>query len=158
MVRHLSVKELVMEDVDPQTAIAQLHDLRADAEHFLATHPRRPSYLSYWFHGYSRRGLKELSARLESTVAYISDSKSKLVINKLMDFPILRSLWFYHPTNYRWAAWGAIIVLPIGLTLYLLGLRQLSILRHEIETIVTVSDQLTELLSQPDPDTPDKIQ
>lgn len=152
LARHLKVKELVMEDVDPAVAIAMLEELKKTASDYLASNQRRPSYTSYWLRGYSRSGLRSLSDELEAAVGYIANSRSKLVINKLMDYPILRSLWFYHPTNYRWAAWTSIVVLPFGLTVYLFGLRQLSILRHEIETIITVSDQLVDLLGRPDPE------
>lgn len=152
MARNLKVKELVIEEVVPAEAIAMLDNLKLAAADFLAANPRRPSYTAYWLKGYSRSGLRALSSELEATVTYVSNSRSKLVINKLMDYPILRSLWFYHPTNYRWAAWAAMVVFPVGLTVYLLGLRQLSILRHEVETIISVSNQLTELLEKPDPD------
>ena len=150
--RHLKVKELIIEEAEPATAIAMLDDLKLRAQEYLNANPRRPSYSAYWLKGYSRSGLRLLSIDLENTVAYIANSRSKLVINKLMDYPILRSLWFYHPTNYRWAAWTAMVIFPIGLTVYLFGLRQLSILRHEINTIISVSDQLQALLSQPDPE------
>ncbi|MDE6488229.1 MAG: hypothetical protein K2L46_03020, partial [Paramuribaculum sp.] len=152
LARHMKVKEIVMVDVDPSVAITMIGNLKKSAAGYLESNARRPSYTSYWLRGYSRSGLRTLSEELETTIGYISDSRSKLVINKLMDYPILRSLWFYHPTNYRWAAWTAIAVVPFGLTVYLLGLRQLSILRHEVETIITVSDQLIELLGQPDPE------
>ncbi len=66
-----------------------------------------------------------------------------------MDFPILRSLWLYHPTNYKPAAWAAIILFPIGLPVYFIGLRQLRILRDEIKKIISVADQLTPLIENP---------
>lgn len=152
MARHLEVKELVIEDVVPETATEMLVTLSDTARNYLESNPKRPSYTAYWFKGYSRSGLRMLEEELELTVSYIANSKSKLVINKLMDYPILRSLWFYHPTNYRWAAWTAMILFPIGIPVYLAGLRQLGILRHEIETIISVSAQLTELVNAPDPE------
>ncbi len=152
MARHLMVKEVVLDDVDVCKATEMLEALDASAREYLADNPRRPSYINYWLKGYSRSALRNLSAELELTVAYISDSQSKLVINKLMDFPILRSLWFYHPTNYRWAGWTAIVLFPIGIPAYFIALRQLGILRHELETISNVSLQLIELLNSPDPE------
>lgn len=152
MARHLNVKELIMDEVNPAEATEMLRSLSADAEEFLLTNPRRPSYIAYWLRGYSRPQLRSLSERLEATVGYLANSTSKLVINKLMDYPILRSLWFYHPTGYRWVAWAAIVVFPVGIPVWLFGLRQLSILRHEVETIISVSSQLTELVNAPDPE------
>lgn len=152
MARHLKMKEVVLVDVDVPKATGMLSSLSESAGNYLEENPKRPSYIAYWMKGYPRGPLRALSEQLEETVAYISDSRSKLVINKLMDFPILRSLWFYHPSNYKWASWAAMVVFPIGLPVYFIGLRQLSILRHELETICSVSAQLTELLESPDPE------
>lgn len=152
MARHLKMKEVVLVDVDVPKATGMLSSLSESAGIYLEENPKRPSYIAYWMKGYPRGPLRALSEQLEETVAYISDSRSKLVINKLMDFPILRSLWFYHPSNYKWASWAAMVIFPIGLPVYFIGLRQLSILRHELETIRSVSEQLTELLESPDPE------
>lgn len=152
MARHLKMKEVVLVDVDVRKATGMLSSLSESAGNYLEENPKRPSYIAYWMKGYPRGPLRALSEQLEETVAYIADSRSKLVINKLMDFPILRSLWFYHPSNYKWASWAAMVVFPIGLPVYFIGLRQLSILRHELETIRSVSEQLTELLESPDPE------
>lgn len=152
MARHLKMKEVVLVDVDVPKATGMLSSLSESAGNYLKENPKRPSYIAYWMKGYPRGPLRALSEQLEETVAYISDSRSKLVINKLMDFPILRSLWFYHPSNYKWASWVAMVIFPIGLPVYFIGLRQLSILRHELETIRSVSEQLTELLESPDPE------
>lgn len=152
MARHLKMKEVVLVDVDVPKATGMLSSLSESAGNYLEENPKRPSYITYWMKGYPRAPLRALSEQLEETVAYISDSRSKLVINKLMDLPILRSLWFYHPSNYKWASWAAMVIFPIGLPVYFIGLRQLSILRHELETICSVSAQLTELLESPDPE------
>lgn len=146
--RHIEMKEVVMDDVLPEEALQMLDRLKDETECFMAASPRRPSYLSYWIMGYSRSGLKSLRTTLESTIDYISNSRDKLVINKLMDYPFLRSLWLYHPTNYRPSAWAAVIIFPVGLPVYLVGLRQLRILRSELQRIVKVSDELKVLIEK----------
>ncbi len=147
--RHLEMKEVTMTDVEVAKAIDDLAQLRMAANRMLDDNPVRPRYDRYWLSGYNRNELRSLRERLEITVEYLSNSKDKLVINKLMDFPILRSLWLYHPTNYKPAAWAAIILFPIGLPVYFIGLRQLRILRDEIKKIISVADQLTPLIENP---------
>lgn len=147
--RHLEMKEVTMTDVEVAKAIDDLAQLRIAANRMLDDNPVRPRYDRYWLSGYDRNELRSLRERLEITVEYLSNSKDKLVINKLMDFPILRSLWLYHPTNYKPAAWAAIILFPIGLPVYFIGLRQLRILRDEIKKIISVADQLTPLIENP---------
>ena len=145
--RHIVMKEVTMEDVIPAEATARLHTLSAAAERFLADNPRKPSFVAYWLRGYNRHSLKELREQLDHTVEYISNSRSQLVINKLMDYPIVRSLWLYHPTNFRWAAWAAIICIPVSIPVYFFALRQLRILRDEMHRIIRVSNELTTLIS-----------
>lgn len=144
--RHLEVKEFTMDDVITDDALAHIENLNALAEKILTKYPKLIRYDRYWLGGYSRTDLHELRSALESTVAYMANSKDKMVINKLMDYPIIRSLWLYHPTNYKPAAWMAIILFPIGLPIYFIGLRQLRILRDEIKKVITVSKDLTPLI------------
>lgn len=146
--RHIVMKEMVIDDVVPEVAVERLRKLVSEAEIYLGANARRPGYCSYWLHGYSRTGLRRLSAMLEDTVGYMSNSRDKVVINKLMDYPMLRSLWLYHPTNYRPAAWCAIVLFPVGLPVYLVGLRQLRILRGEVERIEKVSTELIDIIEK----------
>lgn len=144
-VRHVEMKELVMENVVPTEAIARLERLKAEALEYLTVNKERQSYQDYWLKGYSRTKLKALSASLEETVDYLSNSRDKLIINKLSDFPILRSLLLYHPTGYRWVGWTAIVLVPVGATVYLIGRHQQKNLRGEIQHIVRTCDELIEL-------------
>lgn len=146
--RHLELKEVILDEVEVPVATDKLEALYDEAEKYLEENAKRPSYIAYWLKGYSRTRLRELSSTLESTVDYLSNSRSKLVINRLMDFPILRSLWLYHPTGSRIVAWTGIVLFPIGLTIYLIGLRQLGILRNEIRRIADVSTSLISLIQE----------
>lgn len=146
MARHLEVKEFTMTDVTSVEATSRLSKLCQIAEDFIAKNPRTMRYDSYWLRGYSRSDLRDLRTALETTIDYISNSKNKVVINKLMDFPFIRSLWLYHPTNLKPAAWAAIILFPIGIPVYLAGLRQLRILHDEIKKIIIVSKELTSII------------
>lgn len=147
LTRHVLMKEVVMNDVVPENELKMLGNLRKTALDFLASSPRCPNYFAYWLRGYSRRRLNELRSEMEQTIEYISNSKDKLVIHKLMDFPMLRSLWLYHPTGLSWVAWTAIILFPIGLPIYFIALYQLKTLRNEIEKIISVTDELTDMIS-----------
>lgn len=144
--RHVEMKEVVMDEVEVPQAEEMLRSLEHEASAYLADNPASVSYTRYWLRGYSRTGLRALSASLEATVAYLSNSRDKMIVNKLMDYPILRSLWLYHPTNYAPLAWTAIILLPLSFPIYLVGCNQLRKLRAEITSIIKVSQQLITLL------------
>lgn len=148
VVRSVEMKTVVMDEVVPATAIAKLESLAATAENYLSANPPKQGYIDYWLKGYSRSGLHELSAQLEATVDYLSNSHDKMVVVKLMDFPILRSLWLYHPTNYRWSGWIAIVLFPIGLPLYAVGLRMQARLRKEVETIAVEAKEERDFIAK----------
>lgn len=144
--RHLELKEVVMEEVVPAEACDMLRNLVEHTEKFLDRSPRRLGYVAYWLRGYNRKNLKKLRSEMESVIEYMSNSRDKLVIHKMMDYPIVRSLWLYHPTNYALTAWAAIVLFPFGLPVYFVGIRQLRILRDELHKIIKVSSELTDML------------
>ncbi len=146
--RHLEMKEVVMDDVDTDIAYDRLSALASSAADYLASTPKKIGFVRYWLHGYPRTRLRDLATQMEGTVEYLANSRSNMVINKLMDYPILRSLWLYHPTNYAPLAWCAIVVFPLSFPIYLVGRNQLRKLRAEIETIEKVSIQLQTLISE----------
>lgn len=149
-VRQLEVKTVVIDEVDTQEALRRLDELDRDIEAYLTDNPERQNYVAYWLRGYSRSALKRLSDRLESTVEYLSNSRKRLVVMKLMDLPVLRSLWLYHPVNYRWVGWTMVALLPLGLPLWLVGLHEQKILRGELKSILKTDAQLRELLLKPE--------
>jgi len=144
--RRLEMKEVVMVDVTTTEALSRLDNLENEARRFLTDNPTRQGYINYWLKGYSRDRMRALRTILEDTVEYLSNSRDKMVVLKLMDLPILRSLWLYHPTNYRPAAWAAIVAFPIGIPLWLAGRREQSILYSEIKRIAAVTGQLKKLI------------
>lgn len=146
--RHMEMKELVIDDMQPEVALDKLKTLQIEQSAYLESCPDKMSYIRYWLRGYSRSGLRRLNTQLEETVAYLADARSKLIINKLMDYPILRSLWLYHPTGNKAIAWSAIIIFPIGLPIYFIGRRQQKVLRDEIVTIGKVSDELIGIITK----------
>lgn len=144
--RHYDVKEVIMNEVDPAKAGDMLDRLKAEATAFLADNAPRQSYAAYWLHGYDMRQLHSLSASLEAVAEYLGNSREKLVVNKLMDYPVLRSLWVYRPASDRRIGIVCAAVLPAGIAVWLAGRREQRILRHEVETIVRVSDDLAALI------------
>ena len=65
-----------------------------------------------------------------------------------MDYPIVRSLWMYYPVSARWLSVVAMALFPISIPVYMVGLRQLRILRDELHKIVKVSDELNLLIEK----------
>ena len=84
---------------------------------------------------------------------YLSNSREKMVVLKLMDLPVLRSLWFQQPSRKRWLSRVMMVLFPIGLPVWLYGRKTQRDLRHELSTVVKVSDELIALLEKDKDDT-----
>ncbi len=143
--RHIEMKEVVMEEVSDAVALVKLQTLKQHAEEFLRKYNRTQHYYEYWVSGIDRKELKHLSAETESLVAYLSNSRRQLVVNKLMDLPVIRSLFFYQPVSNRKLAYLFILLFPIGLLGYFVGIRQHRQLKREVKTISSVCTELENL-------------
>ncbi|MBD5324806.1 MAG: YjgP/YjgQ family permease [Bacteroides sp.] len=146
--RLVTMKEIVMDEVVKADALRMLAELSAKCRKMLAECPPKQSYTAYWLKGYDRGALRSLSVEEEKVVEYLSNSRDKMVILKLMDFPILRSLWLYHPTGLKWVGWAAIVVFPVGVPLWLAGRSVQSHLRKEIELIIKVAGETSALIDK----------
>ena len=69
-----------------------------------------------------------------------------MVIIKLMDLPILRSLWFIEPSATPWLSNLMIALFPLGIPIWLYGRYTQKRLRHELETTASVAAQLITLI------------
>ena len=146
-VRHVEMKELVMEDVNPSVAVKRLEALKLEVATYLENNPPKQNYRDYWLRGYDRDELHRLRDTIEGDVEYLSNSREKMVVLKLMDLPILRSLWFQQPSTKPWLSWTMMVLFPIGLPVWYYGRKTQMRLRDELKTVSKVSDQLIDLIS-----------
>ena len=152
-VRHVEMKELVMDEVVPAVAVERLEKLKREVKAFLEANPANQAYVAYWLRGYDRDSLHLLRDEIETDVDYLSNSREKMVVLKLMDIPVLRSLWFQQPSRKRWLSRVMMVLFPIGLPVWLYGRKTQRDLRHELSTVVKVSDELIALLEKDKDDT-----
>ena len=151
-VRHIQMKDLVMDDVVQSVAMEKLTQLKSNCERFLSKYPKRQSYLAYWTKGFDKVEIKRLSQEVEDVVAYLENSRKILVINKLMDYPYIRQLLTYQPVPNAKAGIAVAILFPIGLLGYWLGTTHQKNLKRDIRSVVKVSNELMEMLKDEDSD------
>lgn len=144
--RHVEMKEVFMTEVEPLVAEERLEKLKVRVNEYLAANPAKQSYTAYWLKGYDRDELHSLRDELEGDVEYISNSREKMVVLKLMDMPILRSLWFHEPSRRKWLSWSMMVLFPIGLPIWLYGRKTQHQLRDELASVIKVSDELITLI------------
>ena len=145
--RKLEAKEVIINEVVSDEAIAQINDLKAACQQFLDRYPGRQRYIDYWQQGYDKAEIKSLSEHVDRVVDYLSNSRDQMVLNKAMDYPIIRQLLTYRPVGNKTVGTVIAALFPIGLPVWLVGLRHQKNLKRDILQTIKTSDQLEAILN-----------
>lgn len=144
--RSVSYKEVIINDVSDAEAVERLDELREMCLAFANRNRRPQGYSVYWLSGYDPREISEISSCLESTVSYLTDCRNQMAVNKLMDFPVIRILWVCHPASVKWLGRLLMYLFPVGLPVYLFGLREQRLLKNDLrrtaEVCVSIIDAI----------------
>lgn len=146
--RVVEYKEVVINEISTSEAIRRMMELRDYAGAAASRLKRFQSYFGYWMHGIDVGRLRFISQMLEEDVTFMTDCKNAMAVNKLIDYPVLRSLWIYHPSNKRWLSWLMIILFPIGVPIWLWSLRSRGRLRADMQKISDVSSKIIAILRE----------
>lgn len=147
--RHYELKEVAMEDVVPAVAINELTKLDSMAGELLSTASKRPSYLSYLTAGLDSGQIKAVDTQMSHVIDYIANSREKIVVNKLSDYPVVSDFGVLHPFSRRWAGICAAVVFPVGLPLYIVGEHFRKSLVSKLKRTLAVDKELESLLGRP---------
>lgn len=145
-VRHYEIKEVVIDDVVPSIAVNKANSLTNECISFLEKYNKRQSYIEYWINGYSRQEMRDVDSNLEMIVSYLTNTKDQLLINKISQYPILKRMWLCNLTQNKIISWLCIILLPIGMLLYLMGLKSQKRLKQDLMMVCKVNRDVVEIL------------
>ena len=146
--RKIERKEVIIYTPDYVALIPVLHQLQQEAQTYLQQHRRWMNYLAFWKQGGRDRAAEELSNKVEQVVEELSNSDQNLVLNKLMDYPVMEG---YNQLDERISGKAGLAVglcFPIGLPLYLLATYQRKLLRHDVQMVYKTSGELLEMLEK----------
>ena len=104
-------------------------------------------FMRYWMYGYDKASLRAIAEQTDGVVDYLSNSRSQLVINKAMDFPVIRQLLTYHPTNYPRVGAVLAAIFPVSIPFYIIGVRHQANLKADVALVAKVCDELQALLA-----------
>lgn len=145
--RKLEAKEVIINEVITSEAISRIEALKASCQQFLDKYPGRQRYIDYWQRGYDKAIIKSLAEQVDSVVDYLSNTRDQMVLNKTMDYPVIRQLLTYQPTANRTVGTVMAILFPIGLPAWLIGLRHQKNLKRDVQTTIKTCDQLAAILN-----------
>lgn len=139
--RKIEKKEVIIYAPDYDALIPRLRQLADDSKQYIKNHRRWINYFTYWKSGGKDTTAESLAREMESIIEELCNSDQNLLLNKLMDFPIIGS---YHQLNANISPRVAQIIgfiFPIGIPIYLLAVYQRKLLLQDIKTVQKVSDE-----------------
>lgn len=145
--RHLVIKDVIIEEVDPEVATAKIAHVTGLASDFLKRYNGRQGFIDYWTKGYDKKQTHELAVEINSLADYLANSRDQQVINKTMDLPIIRQLLTYRPCPNAKLGYALAAIVPLSVPFYLIATRHQRNLRREIKTTIEVGETLAELLN-----------
>ncbi len=145
--RKLEAKEVIINEVVTADALSQIESLKSACQQFLDRYPGRQRYLDYWQHGYDKEAIKSMAVQVDNVVDYLSNSRDQMVLNKAMDYPVIRQLLTYQPLKNKTLGIVAAVLFPIALPLWLVGLRHQKNLKRDIQQTIKTCDQLVAIFN-----------
>ncbi len=145
--RKLVAKEVIINEVVPSEALSRIDALKDACQQFLDRYPGRQRFIDYWQQGYDKAAIKTLAEQVDNVVDYLSNSRDQMILNKAMDYPVIRQLMTYQPVTNKKLGTGLAALLPLSLPLWLIGLRHQKNLKRDIRQTIKTSDQLVAIFN-----------
>ncbi len=145
--RKLEAKEVIINEVDDSLALSQIESLKTSCQQFLDRYPGRQRYLDYWQQGYDKTAIKSLAEQVDGVVDYLSNSRDQMVLNKAMDYPVIRQLLTYKPAPSKQVGSIVAALFPVGLPLWIIGLKHQQNLKRDIQLTIKTCDQMMAIIN-----------
>ncbi len=144
--RHVPLKEVIIRDIDIDRAEKMLEIVASRCQSLaMALAPIKnimKSYYRYFVVGIDTGKIHVVSDEINRTVDYLSDCRDPRVVMKLSNIPIIRVLWVYSPTPWKWLGYMMLPLLPLSVPLWLYGRRCLRNLRNDLEKTANICKEL----------------
>lgn len=144
--RKVEKKEVIIFNPDYAAMLLRLDKLAENCAEYLKSHKRWLNYFTFWKQGGKDHTAEQLATEMEGIIEELGNSDQNLVLNKLMDYPVIGG---YNQLNANLngkigLAFG--IFFPIGLPVYLLATYQRKLLRHDIQVVQKTSRELEDMI------------
>lgn len=145
--RKVEKKEVIIYTPDYDAALPQLAQLVEQCTAYLTNHKRWVNYLTFWKQGGKDDTAEQLARETENLVEELGNSDQNLLLNKLMDYPIIggyNNKLSKHLNGKTGLAIG--LFFPLGLPVYLLATYQRKLLIHDVLMVQKTSKELINMI------------
>jgi len=147
--RHITMKEVIINEVDINEAEKRIEQIGILCDRMQKnTGKKRQSYYQYWTQGYDKHLLRSLKTEVDNWVEYAQNTRSQILISKLINYPVLRMLLLYQPCRIRWIGIVMTVLFPISIPIYLVGCWEQHRLRQELQTIQKTNQEVLAIIRE----------
>lgn len=144
--RKVEKKEVIIFNPDYTALLSRLDKLAEDCVIYLKNHKRWLNYFTFWKLGGKDHTAEQLAEEMDRIIDELSNSDQNLVLNKLMDYPVISG---YNQLNANLNVKVGIVLgifFPVGLPIYLLATYQRKLLLHDIQVVQKTSRELEDMI------------
>jgi len=118
--RHVFGKEVIINDPDYAKDKLSLAQISSDVHAYSLEHNliSAPNFVKVFFKYQPDNEIERISEEMEAVIEDLSNTKDKVVLHELNNYPILSVKAHTRPFEHRWMNIVAAIIVPVGLFLY----------------------------------------
>ena len=142
--RHIAGKEVIIDDPNYADDAATLEAINLHIDNYVAEHRLRklPNIIKVFFRYRPDHEIEHINERLEEVIEDLSNTRDKLILTEINNYPILEHKAHTRPFERRWMNIAAAIIVPVGIFLYFRMVRFRLRLSRDLAAIKAINDRI----------------
>jgi len=151
--RHIYKKEVIINDPQYSNDVNALSAITQEVEEYGREHKlyTMPNAIDVFFKYKPDHKIEEISEQLEAVIEDLANSRDKVVLNLLNEYPVLSVKAHTRPFEYKWANILAAVIVPVGLFLFFRMWRFRLRLYRDLKTISATNGKMIARIMQMKP-------
>ena len=150
MSRNIASKEVIIEDPDYLADAERLQTVCHNVEIYSEEHSllRWPNPIKVFFHPGDDHEIEHISEELETIIEDLSNSRDKIIMHELNNYPIMATHAHTRPFERRWLNIVTGLLIPVGMFFYFRMLRFRLRLYKDLRLIIKTSEHIIARINQ----------
>ena len=142
--RHIAGKEVIIDDPNYADDAATLEAINLHIDNYVAEHRLRklPNIIKVFFRYRPDHEIEHINERLEEVIEDLSNTRDKLILTEINNYPILEPKAHTRPFERRWMNITAAVIVPVGIFLYFRMVRFRLRLSRDLAAIKAINDRI----------------
>ncbi len=146
--RHMYLKEVIIYDPAYTEDSAALGDITAQIRAYISEHQLLswPNPIKVFFRPGDDQRIQQISDRLEAVLDDLGNTRDKMVLHLLNQYPVVATHAHTRPFRRRWLNAIVGLILPVGIFFYFRMLRFRFRLYRDLKKIIDINEQMIEAI------------